>query len=121
MTPVTGVEFVQGDFQEIAVLQRVRKVLHGTQVEVVMSDMAPNISGIRDVDQARSMALAELALEFTREVCSPGGTLLVKVFQGKGYNEFRHELAKALQTGQYPQAASFTLAVSRNLPARDRL
>ena len=89
MEPLEGVEILQGDFLELAVLEQVKRLFDGTQVQVVLSDMAPNISGIRDVDQARSMALAGLALDFAREACVPGGTLLVKVFQGEGYDGLR--------------------------------
>ncbi len=92
MEPLEGVEILQGDFLERAVLEQVKRLLEGIRVQVVLSDMAPNISGIRDVDQARSMALAELALDFAREACVPGGTLLVKVFQGEGYDGFRGAL-----------------------------
>ena len=97
MDPLDGVEIIQGDFLESLVLEQLRTLLDGTGVQVVLSDMAPNISGIRDVDQARSMVLAELALDFAREVCVPGGTLLVKVFQGEGYDDLRKELVNSFQ------------------------
>ena len=94
MQPIPGVEIIQGDFEEMDGLGRIRKVLQGAEVQVVMSDMAPNISGIRDVDQARSIRLAESTLAFAEEVLSPGATLLTKVFQGEGYDEFRRKLTK---------------------------
>lgn len=97
MEPLAGVEILQGDFLESTVLEQLRILLDGTGVQVVLSDMAPNISGIRDVDQARSMVLAELALDFAREVCVPGATLLVKVFQGEGYDDLRKELVNSFQ------------------------
>ena len=90
-----GVVIVEGDFLESSVLEQVRERLQGTGVQVVMSDMAPNISGIRDVDQARSMALAEQAFNFAREVSVSGGTLLIKVFQGEGYDQLRQELTRS--------------------------
>ena len=92
MEPLEGVEIVEGDFLGSTVLAQIRKLLDGTGVQVVMSDMAPNISGIREVDQARSMGLAEHALDFARKTCAPGGMLLVKVFQGEGYDELRREM-----------------------------
>ena len=97
MEPLDGVEILQGDFLESRVAKQLRNLLDGTGVQVVLSDMAPNISGIRDVDQARSMALAELALDFAREVCIPGGTLLVKVFQGEGYDGLREDLVHSFK------------------------
>ena len=92
MAPLPGVEFIQGDFREDAVLAEVEKRLAGGQVDLVMSDMAPNLSGIGLVDQARASHLAELALEFALNWLKPGGHLLVKTFQGEGYNEIRARL-----------------------------
>ena len=92
MEPLAGVEILKGDFQELTVLDQMRSLINGTGVQVVLSDMAPNITGIRDADQARSMALAEIALDFAREVCIPGGVFLVKVFQGEGFDKLRQEM-----------------------------
>lgn len=86
--PLAGVELLQGDFTEEATLNALLAALGGRQPELVLSDMAPNISGIDSADQARAMYLAELALEFVDRVLKPGGALVVKVFQGRGYNEF---------------------------------
>ena len=94
MSPLEGVEVVQGDFLDSDVVERIKALLAGAGVQVVMSDMAPNISGVRDVDQARSMGLAELALDFALQTCVYGGVLLVKVFQGTGYDELRGELMR---------------------------
>ena len=87
MDALTGVEFVQGDFREEEVFGRVLALLPQGQVDVVLSDMAPALSGIDVVDQPRSMHLAELALDMARRVLKPGGDALIKVFQGSGFQE----------------------------------
>lgn len=87
MQPVPGVEFLQGDFREDVVLAQLESKLDGRQVDLVISDMAPNISGITVTDQARVAHLAELALEFAKDWLKPGGSLLVKVFAGSGFDE----------------------------------
>ncbi len=86
MTSLAGVTFIQGDFGEDAVLAEVEKILGGGGVDLVLSDMAPNISGVAGVDQARSVGLAELALEFAVNHLKPQGNFLVKVFQGSGFD-----------------------------------
>ena len=88
MTGLPGVRFIQGDFREEAVLLELVAALAGKQVDLVISDMSPNISGIGLSDQARSMHLAELALEFSARHLKPGGHFLVKVFQGDGFEAF---------------------------------
>ena len=88
MLPLAGVTFIQGDFREDAVLAELVKALDGRPVDLVISDMAPNLSGVGLVDQARAMHLAELALEFALEHLKPGGSFLVKVFQGDGFDEY---------------------------------
>lgn len=85
MAPVHGVQFILGDFAEDAVLAELEKALGGRQVDLVLSDMAPNLSGIPGVDQARSTALAELALEFCCKHLKNNGNFLIKVFQGSGF------------------------------------
>lgn len=93
MQGIGGVEFIQGDFREDAVFDALRSRLGGDGVvDLVLSDMAPNISGIEMADQARAMHLAELATEFARKSLKPGGALLVKLFQGRGFDEFVHGL-----------------------------
>lgn len=87
MGEIPGVTFIQGDFHEEATLQALETALEGGGVDLVLSDMAPNLSGIASVDQARSMALAELALEFALNQLKPQGNLLVKTFHGAGYDE----------------------------------
>jgi 23S rRNA (uridine2552-2'-O)-methyltransferase len=88
MAPVPGVEFVHGDFTEDEPLQALELALGGAEVDLVLSDMAPNMSGMATVDQARSMYLAELALEFARAHLKPGGDLVVKLFQGADFDGF---------------------------------
>jgi len=88
MQGIAGVDFMQGDFREEAVLREFEARLDGRRVGLVLSDMAPNISGVSVSDQARSIYLCELALDFAREHLKPEGAFLVKVFQGSGFNEF---------------------------------
>ena len=92
MEPIVGVEFIEGDFTELPVLDLLVQRLQGKPVDLVISDMAPNMSGVASVDQARSMNLAELALEFSDKSLKPGGSLLIKTFQGAGFNEFYAQL-----------------------------
>jgi 23S rRNA (uridine2552-2'-O)-methyltransferase len=91
MDEIPGVDFVQGDFREAAVLEQVLARLGAAKVDLVLSDMAPNMAGIDAVDQPRSMYLAELALEFADRVLAPGGDLLVKLFQGEGFDRIIKE------------------------------
>jgi 23S rRNA (uridine2552-2'-O)-methyltransferase len=88
MEPLEGVDFIQGDFTEEGVYQQFLSTLGGREIDLVMSDMAPNISGMRVVDQPRAMYLAELALDFAQSVLKPGGDFVVKVFQGQGFDEY---------------------------------
>lgn len=94
LDPLAGVEFIQGDFRDAAVLEQLEGLLQGRQPDLVISDMSPNISGIASADQARAMHLAELAMEFALEHLKPGGSFLVKVFQGAGFEEF-HRLMRS--------------------------
>jgi 23S rRNA (uridine2552-2'-O)-methyltransferase len=87
MDGIPGVDFVQGDFREPEVLQELLQRVGSDKVDLVLSDMAPNMAGIDAVDQPRSMYLAELALEFADRVLAPGGDLLVKLFQGEGFDQ----------------------------------
>jgi 23S rRNA (uridine2552-2'-O)-methyltransferase len=86
--PMPRVEFIQGDFREDAVLAQLEEKLGGQKIGLVISDMAPNMSGIDSADQARAMHLAELALEFAVQNLKPGGAFLVKVFQGVGFEDY---------------------------------
>ena len=88
MAPIRGVHFIQGDFREDAVLTQLEEALGEREVGLVLSDMAPNMSGVAVMDQARVMHLAELGLDFSRAHLKPEGAFLVKVFQGRDYEAF---------------------------------
>lgn len=88
MTPIFGVDFIQGDFREASVLAQLQEQLQGKQVRLVISDMAPNITGIAVTDQAGVIYLAELALDLAVQQLQPGGAFLVKVFQGAGFEGY---------------------------------
>ena len=88
MDSVPDVEFIQGDFHEIEVVEKIMKSLQGQRVNLVISDIAPNLSGMDAVDQPRAMYLAELAQDFAHQVLISGGNLLVKAFQGDGFDAF---------------------------------
>jgi len=95
--PFAGVTFIQGDFREEVVYQHLLEQLNGRAVDVVMSDMAPNMSGNKAVDIPRSMYLVDLAVELAEQVLRPGGDLLMKVFQGEGYETLLHGLRNQYQ------------------------
>jgi len=92
MEPIEGVDFIQGDFREQAVLDQLFAVLDGAMINLVMSDMAPNMSGNKGVDQPRSIYLGELALDTAKAVLSKDGIFLVKLFHGAGFEEFHKEV-----------------------------
>lgn len=94
MDPVRGVTFVQADFATEEGLAAVERALGGRPVDLVVSDMAPNLSGIDSVDQARSIHLAELALDFAARWLQPGGDFAVKAFQGEGFDAFAREVGR---------------------------
>ncbi|OUR74124.1 23S rRNA methyltransferase [Methylophaga sp. 41_12_T18] len=102
MTPLTGVHFIKGDFREDSVLDELNNVLDGQQIDLVLSDMAPNITGVDSIDQPSSMYLVELALDFAITNLSKQGCFLVKVFQGEGFEAY----LKAMR-------ANFTKVVTR--------
>ena len=93
MAPISGVKFIQGDFTEDAVFEDLIERVGGESVDLVISDMAPNITGIRAIDQPESMHLAELALDFARSILREGAYFLVKVFEGEGIGEYKQILA----------------------------
>jgi 23S rRNA (uridine2552-2'-O)-methyltransferase len=97
MEPIPNVDFVQGDFRDEAVERELAARLGGP-VDVVLSDMAPNLSGIAAVDAARSLHLAELALEFARQHLKPEGAFLVKAFQGSGYSQLVEQLKRVFRS-----------------------
>ncbi|WP_102505011.1 23S rRNA (uridine(2552)-2'-O)-methyltransferase RlmE [Salinivibrio kushneri] len=94
MDSMPGVSFLQGDFREQAVLETLLERIQPNQVDVVMSDMAPNMSGNQAADQPRAMYLVELALDMCREVLGPKGSFVVKVFQGEGFDQYLAEVRK---------------------------
>jgi 23S rRNA (uridine2552-2'-O)-methyltransferase len=97
MTPLTGVHFIQGDFREDSVLNELNAILNGQQLDLVLSDMAPNITGVGAIDQPSSMYLVELALDFALENLSKQGLFLVKVFQGEGFDAFLKMMRDSFQ------------------------
>lgn len=107
MEPIADVHYLQGDFREPEVLQQLESVLQGRKVDLVLSDMAPNLSGIAVADAARVAHLIELAIEFARSHMKPSGSLLVKCFNGTGYNEILEEFRKEFKvvTSKKPKAS----------------
>ena len=98
MVPVPEVDFIQGDFREEAVEAQLAALLAGAPVDVVLSDMAPNLSGIAAADAARSLDLAELAADFAVRHLKPDGVFVVKAFQGSGYSQFVEHLKRCFRT-----------------------
>ena len=92
MQGIAGVEFLQGDFREADVLSQLEAMLDGKKLDLVLSDMAPNMSGVALADQIRSMDLAELALDFSKQWLKPGGSFLIKLFQGTGFDDYLRSL-----------------------------
>jgi len=92
MDPLPGVTFIQGDFRDPPVLEALEAAVGAAKVDLVLSDMAPNISGVDAADQAGTVHLAELALEFARARLKPGGAFVAKLFQGEGFDGFLKEL-----------------------------
>lgn len=97
MHPIAHVEFIQGDFREESVLRQLEQSLNNQQVDLVIADMAPNISGVKDVDQAGAAYLTELALEFSQDWLKPGGNFLVKVFIGSGFEEIMQTMRQQFE------------------------
>ncbi len=93
MPPLAGVEFLHGDFREEAVLSQLEALLAGQRVDLVLSDMAPNMSGVDVVDKARAMHLAELAMEFADSHLRPGGAFLIKLL-GVGFDDYVRDLRR---------------------------
>jgi 23S rRNA (uridine2552-2'-O)-methyltransferase len=110
MAPIPGVDFLQGDFHDEAVVAAFEEKLAGRPVDLVLSDIAPNMSGIGSADQVRGIHLCELALDFAAHHLAPGGRFLVKVFQGTGFDEFRAAM----------QATFHAVAVRKPEASRDR-
>ncbi len=98
MPPLPGVRFIQGDFLDESTLRTLLDALGGAPVDAVLSDMAPNMSGMRSVDQPRAMLLVEHALDFAGGVLRPGGTFIAKLFQGEGFQAFVADTRKRFGT-----------------------
>jgi len=98
MDPIPDVTFLQGDFREDVVLLDFVKLLDGREVDLVLSDMAPNMSGNAVSDDGRMMYLAEIALDFAQQHLRVGGNMLIKVFQGAGFMGYRAEMMKAFKS-----------------------
>jgi len=90
--PIEGVDFIQGDFREDAVLEKLKNLLKDEPVHLLLSDMAPNISGNKEVDQPKSIYLGELALDAAQTFLTPGGVFLIKMFQGAGFDAFFNQV-----------------------------
>lgn len=90
--PIAGVDFIQGDFREDEVLQKLYKVLDDEPVHLLLSDMAPNMSGNKEVDQPRAIYLGELALDAAQSILVKGGTFLIKMFQGAGFDAYHNQV-----------------------------
>jgi len=97
MEPIEGVEFIQGDFREESVLNELLKLVGDEKIDLVLSDIAPNLSGTFAVDQPRIMYLAELALDFCHQCLKQNGNYAVKIFQGEGFDEYLAELRKSFK------------------------
>ncbi len=95
MDPIAGVDFLQGDFRDGAVLKALLEKVGDEKVDIILSDMAPNMSGTTAVDQPRSMYLVELAFDMCKQVLAPKGSYIVKVFQGAGFEEYLKEIRSA--------------------------
>jgi len=107
MTPLSGVHFIKGDFREDVVLDELNVVLNSQPIDLVLSDMAPNITGVDSIDQPSSMYLVELALQFALENLSKQGVFLVKVFQGEGFDTYLKAMRDGFQkvTTRKPDAS----------------
>ncbi len=97
MAPIAGIEIIEGDIDDAESIAKIMDILQGRPVDLVISDMAPNISGMDAIDQPRSIYLAELALDVALKVLRPGGDMLIKIFQGAGMEAFRDDLRRCFQ------------------------
>lgn len=97
MDYLDGVEFIQGDFREDAVLEKLLNAMDNRKADLVISDMAPNISGVDAIDQPASMYLVDLALDLARQILKPGGHFVVKVFQGEGFEEYKKDVKSSFK------------------------
>ena len=123
MAPIEGVQFIQGDFREDAVLAQLDALVAGRPVDLVVSDLAPNLSGVSDSDAARIQHLVELALDFAQAHLKPGGALVAKVFHGPGYSQLvtlfkqQFRVVKAIKPKASRDKSSETFLVGMGLKA----
>lgn len=124
MDAIAGVTFIQGDFREQSVFEEILAALGNQPVDLVMSDMAPNISGNSGVDQPRAIHLCELALDMALRVLAPDGRFLVKLFQGEGSDDFRRQVRQSFKTlvtrkpaASRPRSTEVYLLATQPLPA----
>lgn len=96
--PIPGVDFIQGDFRDDEVLEELKNVLAGQPVHLLLSDMAPNMSGNREIDQPKALYLGELALEAAQLFLMPGGCFLIKMFQGAGFDEYHNQVKQSFSS-----------------------
>ena len=106
MEKIVGVNFTQGDFTDQVVCDSLFKEFAGSLIDLVISDMAPNTSGIQEIDQPKSIYLSELALDLAKSVLKPGASFLVKVFQGEGLDAFQSELRHSFRTAKVRKPAA---------------
>nr|WP_232916034.1 23S rRNA (uridine(2552)-2'-O)-methyltransferase RlmE [Pseudomonas syringae] len=106
MDSIPDVTFIQGDFTEDAILEQILDAVGNTQVDLVISDMAPNMSGLSAVDMPRAMFLCELALDLAGRVLRPGGDFLIKVFQGEGFDVYHKDIRKLFDKVQMRKPSS---------------
>lgn len=119
MDPIVGVDFLQGDFRDELVLAALMERVGDAKVQVVMSDMAPNMSGTPSVDIPRAMYLVELAFEMAKDVLAPGGSFVVKVFQGEGFDEYLGQI-RSLFTKVKIRKPEASRAFARSVHRSDR-
>lgn len=125
MDPIPGVEIIQGDFRDSEVVEQLARSLGGQRADLILSDMAPNLSGIGAADAARSAHLWELALEFALQHLKPQGRFLTKAFQGSGYSQYVEQLKRHFSrvlvrkpaASRQESAETYLLASSRKIPA----
>ncbi|NYT62029.1 RlmE family RNA methyltransferase [Alcaligenaceae bacterium] len=121
MEPIAGVEFILGDFREDSILEQLKKLLNGQQVDLVISDMAPNLSGVGSADSARIQHVCDLALDFACHHLTPDGALIVKAFHGSGFSQIVESFKQRFQrvVERKPKASrlksSETFLVARRL------
>ena len=116
MDALTNVDFIQGDFTDEAIVQQLLDWLGGGKFDLIISDIAPNITGISSADQASSIYFLELALDTVRKTLKPGATFAAKMFQGVGIGSIPEGAAHALREGAHPQARGIAQGIARGVP-----